>query len=181
MSLETHATTSRADLTAALHLISDSIAQQRQTTARHILTHPLLLLLLSALFLTLYLYITDLALLTTTTGCIMTTLVSVKYYTAKYLAAAEKTGTWTWLFQPDEPVVVVSVEVDLPAALVVLVARLDGQIIGTLVLRETVIITTTRTRHGRGSVVVGMVRAWTVTRKYRGCGVGKALWDEAER
>ncbi|KAL5365055.1 major facilitator superfamily domain-containing protein [Aspergillus floccosus] len=196
-SLTTKTTTDEKEIISSLRLIADSIAQQRQTAARRILTHPLYLTLLTF---TLYLIYRLVyhgpddrgTLLTTWTGCLMASLLIAQYQTARYIEAAERTGTFRWLFQgdetplkpteksapdkPDQPEYDLS---SLPDH--ILVAALGDEIIGTLILRPEQRTNPGAEDSGRGGdETVGTVRAWTVRRKYRGLGIGRELWAQAE-
>ncbi|KAE8377388.1 hypothetical protein BDV26DRAFT_293234 [Aspergillus bertholletiae] len=89
--------------TASLRLISDRIAQQRQTAARAILLHPQTLILLALTLIILFqcLYKTPSdwpLLLPTATGCISAVLRLTRYATRGYLDEAERVGTWRWLY-----------------------------------------------------------------------------------
>ncbi|GKZ23209.1 inorganic phosphate transporter pho84 [Aspergillus brasiliensis] len=110
--LTTSLTTNEPDQIASLHLIADSIAQQRQLAARSMLTHPASLSLLTlSLFIT---YFFTRALSTTTSGekdklpflllitwpaCIMVYLLAAAHTTHPYLEKAGRTGTWVWLWR----------------------------------------------------------------------------------
>ncbi|GKZ29517.1 inorganic phosphate transporter pho84 [Aspergillus brasiliensis] len=111
--LTTSLTTSEHDQIASLHLIADSIAQQRQLAARSMLTHPASLSLLTlSLFIT---YFFTRALSNTTSGggndnwpilliitwpaCIMVYLLAAAHTTHPYLEKAGRTGTWVWLWR----------------------------------------------------------------------------------
>ncbi|GLB08347.1 inorganic phosphate transporter pho84 [Aspergillus tubingensis] len=110
--LTTSITTTETDQIASLHLIADSIAQQRQLAARSILTHPAMLSCLT--FSLVITYFFTRALSTTTTGgdntwpflllitwpaCIMVYLLAAAHTTHPYLEKAGRTGTWVWLWR----------------------------------------------------------------------------------
>ncbi|KAL2217488.1 acetyltransferase, GNAT family [Thermoascus aurantiacus ATCC 26904] len=91
------------DRIAALRLVADSVAQQRQIAARCVIFHPvslaLLALLLGLVWKFLYRDRSDLPLVGTTwAGCVMAGLVVVRAATGGYLEVAERTGTWVWLY-----------------------------------------------------------------------------------
>lgn len=91
------------DLIAALRLVSDSVAQQRQLAARAILLHPAYwLALLTSLP---YLYYEKRhnssdwpVILIAWVGIIMATMATVKILVRGYLDAAERVGRWSWLY-----------------------------------------------------------------------------------
>lgn len=91
------------DLIAALHLVSDSVAQQRQLAAKAILLHPVYwLALLTSLP---YLYYEKRhnspdwpVILIAWVGIIMATMATVKILVHGYLDAAELVGRWSWLY-----------------------------------------------------------------------------------
>ncbi|GAQ42960.1 inorganic phosphate transporter pho84 [Aspergillus tubingensis] len=110
--LTTSITTTEAEQIASLHLIADSIAQQRQLAARSMLTHPAMLTCLT--FSLIITYFFTRALSTTTTGgdntwpflllitwpaCIMVYLLAAAHTTHPYLEKAGRTGTWVWLWR----------------------------------------------------------------------------------
>ncbi|KAE8352288.1 hypothetical protein BDV28DRAFT_149149 [Aspergillus coremiiformis] len=174
-----------SDQITSLHLISDSIAQQRQTTSLALLQHPqtLTLLSLTLLLISKLLYKTPQdapLLLTTYTGTITTLLLAIRYLTRRYLDEAERVGTWRWLYEPE-----VDIEPTQPEDLI-LISKFDEKIIGTLVLRP-VHGTTSTSRHVSekdradltDGVPVAVIRAWTVRLGYRGCGVGRGLLEGA--
>ncbi|KAL4889899.1 major facilitator superfamily domain-containing protein [Aspergillus ambiguus] len=198
--LTTKTTTDEADVVASLRLIADSVAQQRQVAARRILTHPLYLTTISFALYLIYRLVYRTSddrgtLLTTWSGCLMASLLVVQYMTARYIDAAERTGTLRWLFQDDPDfdndnnsnnniIYDLSTLNDR-----ILVTAFGDEIIGTLILRPIPRAqppTNPGENSGRGGDshqgypgTVGTVRAWTVRRKYRGLGVGHHLWDEA--
>ncbi|KAI4096862.1 MAG: hypothetical protein LQ344_000662 [Seirophora lacunosa] len=87
--LSTYPTTSPPERTSALHLIADSIAQQRQLTASTILTHPYTLAL-TALFLALLAKSLSIyTFITTAAGATMTLLLTVRWIASPYLTLAE--------------------------------------------------------------------------------------------
>ncbi|KAL8787272.1 MAG: hypothetical protein Q9195_007831 [Heterodermia aff. obscurata] len=177
--LTTHTASTTAEKTAALKLIADSVAQQRQTAAKSILFHQYAL---AALVLVLALqayWLSPIPLMTSAAGTIMIELVAVRYLTRGYIFAAE-TINWNWLLESpptssaghsrsnsnssnsghkrgrsntaEEPLIVVTKWAD--------------EVIGALVIRVS-----KRERKA-------YVRAWTVLRRYRGKGVGRSLLEE---
>ncbi|CZS97472.1 uncharacterized protein RCO7_00225 [Rhynchosporium graminicola] len=167
---------------AALKLVADSIAQQRQFAARAIIFHPLTLfvyiLLLGIISQFLYKTRGDLGILfTTAAGVTMACLVAVRGATGGYLALAEKLN---WGFLGGEG----GEEQDL-----IIGSRYGEELIGALVLR---LEKGSGGGNGGGangkkrspskagkSGGNGVVRAWTVRNRYRGKGVGTELLEEA--
>ncbi|KAL1970391.1 hypothetical protein VTN77DRAFT_5551 [Rasamsonia byssochlamydoides] len=101
--LTTYQATTKTDLIAALRLIADSVAQQRQDASRAIISHPAILAattaVLGIIWALLYREPSDLGLVATTmAGCVMAGLAGVGYVTSGYLELAERTGTWAWLY-----------------------------------------------------------------------------------
>lgn len=191
--LTTRTTTDETEIISSLRLIADSIAQQRQTAARRFLTHPLYLTVLTfALYLVYRLVYHGPddrgTLLTTWSGCLMASLLVAQYQTARYIEAAERTGTFRWLFQGDDTSSMKPAdqpEYDLSSLPDhILVTTLGDEIIGTLILRPERRANSGAVAAGEdsgrgGDETVGAVRAWTVRRKYRGLGVGRELWAAA--
>ncbi|KAL8761973.1 MAG: hypothetical protein Q9184_001959 [Pyrenodesmia sp. 2 TL-2023] len=101
--LATYPATTPSDRTSALHLIADSIAQQRQLAAQALITHPypfsitILLLGLLGHYLPLYTFIT------TAAGTIMALLLAVRYIASPYLTLAESIN-FNWLEGVNLPV-----------------------------------------------------------------------------
>ncbi|KAK0121647.1 hypothetical protein ONS95_009935 [Cadophora gregata] len=166
---------------AALKLVADSIAQQRQYAARAIIFHPLTLALYVLLLATIsqFLYKTrsDLGIVFTTgAGVTMACLVAVRGATGGYLALAEEIG-WGFVRSEDG-----SGEEDLMVG-----SYFGEELIGALVLRlerNGGGGSPNGKRKGKGggkSGGNGVVRAWTVRNKYRGKGVGTELLEEAVR
>ncbi|KAH6676578.1 hypothetical protein B0J14DRAFT_585825 [Halenospora varia] len=176
--LATSILTSDDDKTAALKLVADSIAQQRQLASRAIIFHPLTMALYIALMATIsqFLYKTrgdTGVVLTTCAGVTMACLIAIRGATGGYLTLAEEMK-WSFL-ENDER------EED-----VVLGSKFGDEIIGAVVLRlERNPPSPSSKRKGSGkssskhSGGKGIVRAWTVRMKYRGKGVGTELLEEA--
>ncbi|GLA70767.1 inorganic phosphate transporter pho84 [Aspergillus tubingensis] len=112
--LTTSITTTEADQMASLHLIADSIAQQRQLAARSMLTHPAMLSCLTFSLVITYFFTRALSttsssgegddtwpylLLITWPACIMVYLLAAAHTTHPYLEKAGRTGTWVWLWR----------------------------------------------------------------------------------
>ncbi|KAL2075955.1 hypothetical protein VTL71DRAFT_898 [Oculimacula yallundae] len=180
--LTTTLLTSKTDQIAALKLVADSIAQQRQFAARAIIFHPLTLsayiLLLGLISQFLYKTRGDLGILFTTgAGVTMACLVAVRGATGGYLALAEGLN---WDFVRNE-----EGEEDC-----IVGSRYGEELIGALVLRlergsgvggNGGGANGKRRVKGGKSGGNGVVRAWTVRNRYRGKGVGTELLEEAVR
>ncbi|CZR63383.1 uncharacterized protein PAC_13280 [Phialocephala subalpina] len=167
--------TTEDDKVAALKLVADSIAQQRNIAARAIIFHPLFMAFYIGLMaiVSQYLYKDrgDMGIVITTgAGVTMACLIAIRGATAGYLHAAEEM-TWKWAQNEDG-------EDD-----VIIGSRFGEEIMGACILRLE--------RNGNGGAKKksksgklggkGLVRAWTVRVKYRGKGVGTELLEEAVR
>ncbi|KAB8237184.1 uncharacterized protein BDW43DRAFT_307461 [Aspergillus alliaceus] len=171
-SLTTTLATATPETINALHLISDSIAQQRQTAARSIIHHPKTRLLLTIF---LFLILTTLykdpsswpLLLTATTASFLTFLLSIRYITHGYLDEAERVGTLAWLGSDEHPP---STSVTNGDSDSVLVSKYGGNVIGTIVLRAVgfgqlgghISLERCRELGITARAPVGVIRAWTV-------------------
>lgn len=161
-----------------MRLIADSVAQQRQEASKAILANPYVMATLALILAIEAYWLNPIALLTTGSGTIMSVLVGIRWLTGGYLAAAEKIN-WDWLTDTTSPVSSSasnhshtysnghrrgrSATIEEP---MILVTKWGEEIIGALVIRVS-------KREKKG-----FVRAWTVARRYRGKGVGKALLEE---
>lgn len=145
--------TTPSDRQAALRLVADSIAQQRQLAARSLISHPATLSLLVVLLAVIHrLNRAELsAQLMFGSAATMTLLLAARYATSGYIARAEAFRWAEWLHDGDE----------------VLGVRFGDDMVGALVLR---VDEERRT---------GAVRAWTTRLKYRRRGVGGDLLREA--
>lgn len=187
-SLSTSILETRSDKENALHLIADSIAQQRQTASSYLIFHPYLLPPLAAALAGAYqyawVYRQDLGTsLLMICGVIMTYLLGIRYFTGEYIQAAEELR-WSWLSPtsaPDPP----PSEQDL-----ILGVHFGEQLIGALVLRLEPSPSSAHASNGGGrrrsrtSLLRGgrgVIRAWTVKLKYRRQGVARDLLYEAVR
>ncbi|KAK5060229.1 hypothetical protein LTR84_010114 [Exophiala bonariae] len=91
------------DKVEALHLLADSVAQQRQLASKATIFHPSTLSLLILALGLVYQYFyhgaqSDLALVGTTgAGIVMSALITVRWLTGGYIEEAERIGTWKWL------------------------------------------------------------------------------------
>ncbi|KAL7923330.1 hypothetical protein ACQKWADRAFT_290592 [Trichoderma austrokoningii] len=144
----------------ALHLVADSIAQQRQTASAAIIFQPLCLAGLLATCAGVYRqyqYAGYGTVLTMLCGVVIVYLSVVRYYTSRYLEQAEKFRWKDWIAGPDgKEDVIIS-------------AFFGEEIIGTLVLRLK------GDKLNKKSTAQGIIRAWTTKLRYRGKGVGSDL------
>ncbi|KAK2629792.1 hypothetical protein QTJ16_000612 [Diplocarpon rosae] len=157
--------TTDAAKVAALRLVADSIAQQRQLAAQAVFLHPLALVawvaLLAALSSDLYSGTWGLR-GTTATGATIACLAGVHGLSRRYLKlAAGLNGDFVRNAAEGEE--------DL-----ILGSWYGEELIGALVLRLE-----RRGRRARGGR--GVIRAWTVGSHHRGKGVGTALLEQAVR
>jgi hypothetical protein len=193
---------------AALRLIADSVAQQSQIGAKAIIFHPATLaaavVVLAVVYKFLYTARNDVAIVATTwVGCVMAGLVAVRGATSGYLELAERTGTWAWLQEgrsqqhqdeeeEDDIILVTKYGTEIIGALVLRVERDRSR----AVLKHHLSSSSTSSRkptrphrsgpNGRGastavssSTPLGVIRAWTVKRRYRRKGIGASLLEEA--
>ncbi|PQE03757.1 acetyltransferase protein [Rutstroemia sp. NJR-2017a BBW] len=150
--LTTTVLTSEDDKVAALKLVADSIAQQRQIASRAVIFHPLTLALYIAILgvvaKLMYKESSDAALLVTTyAGVTMACLVATE--------------------DGEEDTIIGS--------------KYGEDIIGALILRiERATNGKKKGKNGKMGGK-GVVRAWTTKMRYRGTGVGTALLEEAVR
>jgi len=182
--------TEKADKAAALKLVADSIAQQRQQAASNAIFHPIPFASLLAVLAAVYRYSPTFTqyehdigtTLMLAGGIIMAYLIAIRSFTSGYIRAAEAIN-WDWLQQFE------SGEEDI-----IIGTRFGREIIGATVLRIE------RPRPGssdsggakrhraRGSLSSfkgpggkGVIRAWTVRLRYRRRGVGGDMLAEAVR
>jgi GNAT superfamily N-acetyltransferase len=160
--LTTEIATGDDDIVAALKLVADSVAQQRNVAARVLIFHPLNVAIFTVLFSMLMQYLYKPGnfgkMLTTATGLIMMALVLVRQSTSGYIFAAEEINK-SWLGEDQ-----------------ILISRFGETVIGALVLGWEKGEGRGNRRKSRGK---GVVRAWTVKLRYRGKGVGTELLEEA--
>ena len=174
--LTTGQLTAEADKIAALKLIADSIAQQRQLASRAVIFHPLTIAayigLVAIVSQLLYKSKNDLGiLLTTVAGLTMACLVGVRGLTAGYIAKAESLN---WKFAQNE-----DGDDDI-----IVGTRYGEDIIGALILRvERNGSYSPQRKKAKGGKTggKGVVRAWTTKMRYRGTGIGTDLLETAVR
>ena len=189
--LTTEAASSEDDKVEALHLIADSVAQQRQLASRAITLHPgilaLLVLALGLVYQNFYKGArSDLAIVgTTSAGVIMVFLVSVRYLSRGYIEEAESVGTWKWLDKDRDTTDVIGDGDE------VLLSRFGEEAIGALIMRgireqspgsgsgNNSPRKRRQNSSGKNALVIGKIRGWAVKYRYRRKGVGAELLEEA--
>ncbi|KIY03948.1 uncharacterized protein Z520_00640 [Fonsecaea multimorphosa CBS 102226] len=169
------------DKVEALHLIADSVAQQRQLASAAVIFHPLtisvLVLFLGLAYQNLYKgAYSDWAIIgTTSAGILMAVLITVRWLTSGYIFEAERVGTWKWLNEgrdnSDKGIVGSEDEI--------LLTRFGDDIIGTIVVRGVRDSSGSSGKSRKNVPTNGYIRAWTVKRIYRHKGVGQGLLEEA--
>ncbi|KAI9731343.1 MAG: hypothetical protein M1834_005246 [Cirrosporium novae-zelandiae] len=185
---------------SALHLIADSVAQQRQSASRAIIFHPLTL---AAYFLALaFIYRVfgnssrglGVA-VTTTAGITMTALIAIRWATSGYIARAEEVGTWGWLrtgYLSSPPCSTFSSYPFLSFFAtgnqtqspldegedIIWTTTYGNTTISVLLVRFIGVGGRRGRKRGAGKAVV---RAWTTKLRYRGKDVGRAILEEGVR
>ncbi|KAI2620093.1 hypothetical protein GGR54DRAFT_116818 [Hypoxylon sp. NC1633] len=158
----------------ALNLVTDSIAQQRQSSSYYLVFHPYLLAMLSVGLAVAYQYTwrikRDLGMaFMLHSGVVMIYLLTIRYFTGQYIQVAENMK-WSWMVSEDgEEDTVIGV-------------RFGKDLIGTLILRLEPNPSLAGKKRNRNSMLRGgrgVIRAWTVKLKYRHKGVGTDMLHEA--
>jgi GNAT superfamily N-acetyltransferase len=182
------------DKVEVLHLVADSVAQQRHHAFMAIMCHPtsiVTILLLLATFCRRL--ITGVSTLWTTAlsfiGLLLVFSGALRLLTMGYIQEAESIGTWSWL------------EKDLDSAGVIgddemfLARSRDGAPVGALIIRGARQLPSLVSPNGTGigqrkrrqnskdknAPIGGLIRGWTVQPKYRRQGIGAELLEEAIR
>ncbi|OQD89977.1 hypothetical protein PENANT_c002G06943 [Penicillium antarcticum] len=201
-SVTTLIATEREDLIAALKLIAESIAQQRQVAARSIIHHWFIWISMGTIFAAItFLMYNDPSdcgrIILTCTGALMVALLLTRNSVAGYLDLAENTGTWKWLYGPDESanirraekwrnyVLLKKHQVEFERAYDIVVAvQYQDAIIATLVMRilccnqpdsASDMKSKAAERRPMGQNHAAFIRALTVAYRYRYLGLGGAL------
>jgi GNAT superfamily N-acetyltransferase len=159
--LKTFVATDETDMVDGLKLIADSIAQQRQTASRILISHPVNVavfgIILAAVAQWMYKTPADLVQIFISFGGIsMAALAATRYLTRHYIFAAEDLK-WSWLDETDT----------------MLLTRFGKEAIGVLVLAWE------KGEKKRKKSGKGLIKAWTTKLRYRHKGVGRALLEEA--
>ena len=177
-----------------LHIVADSVAQQRNIGSRAIIFHPIFLAVLVAAVGILTQIFNDqygrnwILIGTTTIGVVMAMLGAIRMLLGPYIFEAERIGTWKWLNQgrsaeeQEETGLKVLDEVDE-----VLITKFGDEFIGSIIFRGVQPIspaspgTNKRTRRAQSPTkhTRMVIRAWSVKQKYRRKEVGSALLEEA--
>lgn len=178
---------------AALRLVADSVAQQRQIGSRALIFHPVTAAILAVIVSLLYQYLykgeaSDYAIIGTTfAGVLMAVMVTIRGLTGGYLEEAERVGTWKWLNRGRGP----ESEKENGTKVLgnkdeILVTKFGDEYIGTVVFRgiqptddPTVSTKKSRKNQSNSSQTKTEIRAWTVKRRYRGKEIGMALLEDA--
>lgn len=189
-SLTTYTATTEDEKVEVLHLVADSVAQQRQYAVAAILSNPTSLV--SVLFILGILYrrfFTSQSLgwptvLTTCVGVMLAIFGVTRMLTKGYIQEAESIGTWDWLEKDRDTTEVVGDD-DM------FLARIDDQVVGALILRGIRDLSPTNTPTSNGqrkrrqnskdktAPVIGLIRGWTVKDRHRCKGIGTELLEEA--
>lgn len=201
--------TARADKVDALQLVTDSIAQQRQTASRSLVFHPLNLAGLTVVLGVAYRLGAHRDMgtqMTILSGIVMTYLLGIRFWSSKYIYLAEGLG-WEWLEHGDSTDGSSSSQAAIEDT--VIGARFGQDLIGALVLHleppaslqgaAAAAAATTdpapssrKKAHSRSSNSGsgsshqlkggrGVIRAWTTKLRYRRRGIGGDLLAEAVR
>jgi GNAT superfamily N-acetyltransferase len=175
-SLTTSVLTEESDITAALKLTADSIAQQRQAASRALIFSPAFILVWSVLIGTLYKYtyhsIDDIGMMLTTGGGLtMAMLAACKLLTGPYLVEAEKINFGFLDAEDGEEDTVIG-------------TKFGDEVIGTCIVRfyrpASSMVGKKRGKNIKlQAPTAALIRAWTVRLKYRHKDVGTGLLEEA--
>jgi ribosomal protein S18 acetylase RimI-like enzyme len=171
--LNTYVLTDPEECLAALKLIADSIAQQRQIASRSLIFHSITAAVWVVCFAIIYQWLYrepgDIGIMVTTVGGMsMAILVGIRMLTGGYLSEAEKI-TWEFLKNPETE------EEDL-----LIGSKFGDDIIGSLALRLERAGGAGNKKKGKSvKGGKGVIRAWTTKLKYRGKGIGTELLEEA--
>ena len=169
--LDTYKATTIDEKISGLKLVTDAIAQQRQTASRSILYHPATIaaMVLAVSIVTHFLYnsVHDLpAVGCTCIGIFMALLVLIQKYTQPYLDEAEAMN-WDWMKNAD------GVQDQM------YVTQYGKEVIGTTIVRLTAPVKKTK----KDAAVAGRaeIRGWAVRMRYRNKGIGGDLLRETIR
>lgn len=179
----------------ALHLVADSVAQQRNIASKSLIYHPVNLAVIVAMFAgsRQIFYNGDIwdysKVLTTFVGCVMALLGAIRLVCGPYIFEAEKVGTWNWLQkgrsveEEDDTGLRVLGETDE-----ILLTKFGGDYIGSIIFRGVQPAPNRASPTGNkrarrtqspSKQTKMVIRAWTVRQKYRRKEVGSALIEEA--
>lgn len=180
----------------ALHIIADSVAQQRNVGSQSLIYHPVSFVILAIAIAALKKIYTDdgeinwVMICTTGVGVIMSLLGGVRLMLGPYIFEAERVGTWKWMNEgrsaedEEENGFRVLGERDE-----ILMTQFGDEYIGAIVFRAIQPITppaspnaNKRTRRAQSLSKTNnkmVIRAWSVKQKYRRKEVGSALLEDA--
>ena len=176
--LTTTLATTTDDKIEGLHLVADSVAQQRQLASKALIFHPLTIAVVVGLLAVAGQWLYDGTrgsygiIATTCAGIVMAVLLSVRWASGGYIDLAEDVGTWKWLDKGSAT----GKEDDI------ILTKFGEEAIGALVLRGVRSDdggNAPRKRRQNNAGLKGMIRAWTVKNRYRRKGIGLGLLEEA--
>lgn len=161
--LKTYIAEEEEEQVAALKLVADSVAQQRQAANSALIFHPLNLAIavavISLVARNVYEWKKDAIIAgSTCSGIIMIGLALCRYATQGYLHRAE-TINWQWLGD----------------SATIFITKFGDEIMGTVIVDWV----PEDSRNRRKKAWRGEIKGWAVRLKYRGKGVGSALLDDA--
>ena len=161
--LKTYIAQDEEEKIAALKLVADSVAQQRQLANSALIYHPLNLAIavaiLSLVARNVYEWKRDPIITgSTCSGIVMAFLAGYRYLTQNYLFAAENIN-WQWLGESAD----------------IFITKFGDEIIGTAIVEWV----SEDSRQRRKKAWRGEIKGWAVRLRYRGKGVGSALLEEA--
>ena len=181
----------------ALHIVADTVAQQRNIASRSLIFHPIVLAVFVAGFgaCRQYFYRGEnsdyIKILTTFTGVVMAILGGVRLTCGPYIFEAERVGTWRWLDkgrsadEEEQTGVKVLGQTDE-----ILLTKFGNDYIGTIIFRGVQPVAApgspsgnkkTRKLHSPSKHTKMVIRGWSVRQKYRRKEVGSALLEDAIR
>jgi len=179
----------------ALHIIADSVAQQRNLASRALIFHPIVLASLAAGFgVCRQIFYKGnnsdyVKVLTTFTGIVMAILGAIRLTCGPYIFEAERVGTWSWLnagrSAEEEEQSGTKVLGDSDE---ILVTKFGGDYIGAVIFRgvQPVLAPSSPSGNKRSRRAQSpskhtkmVIRAWSVRQKYRRKEVGSALLENA--
>lgn len=179
----------------ALHIIADSVAQQRNIASRSVIFHPVTLAVSTvAMGVLRQIFYDDanadwIKVLMTFTGVVMAMLGAIRLACGPYIFEAERVGTWKWLNQgrsaAEEEETGIRV---LGSQDEILMTKFGEEYIGAIIFRGVQPIANSSSGSGskksrrtasssKQSRMV--IRGWSVRQKYRRKEVGSALLEDA--
>lgn len=177
-----------------LHIIADSVAQQRNIASRSIIFHPITFAVFAAVVAVLKQLFYDSAttdlvrVMTTLVGVVMAMLGAIRLVCGPYIFEAERVGTWKWLDQGR------STEEEEQTGLrvlgthdEVLLTKFGDEFIAAIIYRGVQPLGNPGSPNGKKSRRTPssskqtrmVIRGWSVKQKYRRKEVGTALLEDA--